>query len=473
VFSLYPSFQLLTIDMKTSTITRRTFVGQSAAAFGALVLPRHVLGGPGFRAPSDTLNVAAIGAGGMGASNMNALVSQNIVAICDVDDKTVENAFFDREGKLRDERKDLKASYEKAKRYKDFREMLEKQKDIDGVVVATPDHVHASAAAMAMRMGKHVYVQKPLTYTVHEARVLRRLAKETGVVTQMGNQGHSHDDGRKMLEWVWAGAIGAIHEVHVWTNRPIWPQGIPRPEKGESVPRTMAWDLFLGPAPAVPYHSSYAPFLWRGWTDWGTGALGDMGAHLIDHAYWALDLGAPTSVEAAGSPFGGEDKASYPLATVVHYEFGRGGREPIRMTWYDGGLLPRRPPEMPADAEVNPGGGAMMIGEKGVIVYDTYSHNPRLFPQHLQHEFANLPQTLPRIPISHEMNWANACMGQGEATCPFEYAGPLTETMLLGVVALRAGYGRKLFWDGDIGRFLNAPDADALLHREYRAGWEL
>ncbi|MEZ4698783.1 MAG: Gfo/Idh/MocA family oxidoreductase [Rhodothermales bacterium] len=460
--------------MKKNTINRRTFVGQStAAAFGAIVLPRHVLGGRGFIAPSDTLNVAAIGAGGMGASNMNNLVSQNIVAICDVDDKSVENAFFNNEGKLREERKDLKAAYEKAKRYKDFREMLDKQKDIEGVVIATPDHVHAAAAVMAMKMGKHVYVQKPLTYTVHEARVLRQVAKETGVVTQMGNQGHSHDDGRRMLEWVWAGAIGTVSEVHVWTNRPIWPQGMPRPEKGESVPKTMAWDLFLGPAPAVPYHSSYAPFLWRGWTDWGTGALGDMGAHLIDHAYWALDLDAPTSIEAAGSPFGGKDKASYPLATVVHYEFARGGRTPVKMTWYDGGLLPRRPPEMPAEAEVNPAGGTMLIGDKGVIVYDTYGHNPRLFPQHLEQEYANVPQTLPRIPDSHEINWAKACMGTAEASCPFDYAGPLTETMLLGVVALKAGYGRKLFWDAGNGKFLNAPDADQHLHREYRKGWEL
>jgi predicted dehydrogenase len=460
--------------MKHTGINRRTFMGQSAAAaFGALIVPRHVLGGPGFLAPSDMLNVAAIGAGGMGASNMGNLVSQNIVAICDVDDKSVESSFIDREGKPREDRAALKAAYAKAKRYKDFREMLDKQKDIEGVVIATPDHTHAPAAVMAMRMGKHVYVQKPLTYTVHEARVLRQVAAETGVVTQMGNQGHSHDDGRKMLEWIWAGAIGTVTEVHVWTNRPIWPQGMARPEKSESVPKTLAWDLFLGPAPEVPYHPSYTPFSWRGWADWGTGALGDMGAHLIDHAYWALDLDAPSSIEAAGSPWGGKDKASYPLSTLVHYEFARGGRSPVKMTWYDGGLLPRRPPEMPADAQVNPGGGAMLIGDKGVIVYDTYGHNPRLFTSGPAMDVASIPQTLPRIPVSHEMNWANACMGIGEANCPFSYAGPLTETMLLGVVALRAGYGRKLFWDAANGKFTNAPDADQYLHREYRKGWEL
>ena len=461
--------------MTKNSLSRRSFVGHSAAAtFGALVLPRHVLGGPGYRAPSDTLNIAAIGAGGMGGSNMSRLTSQNIVAICDVDDQRVERAFYDNSGNLREERRALKAAYEKADRYKDFRVMLDKQKDIDAVVIATPDHVHAVAATMAMRMGKHVYVQKPLTYSVYEARVLREVAKETGVVTQMGNQGHSGDDGRKLLNWVWGGAIGAVHEVHIWTNRPIWPQGMPRPEKTERVPKHLDWDLFLGPAPEVPYHSSYTPFSWRGWTDYGTGALGDMGAHLIDHAYWALDLTYPTSIEAAGSPFGGEDKASFPLATQVHYEFARGGRAPIKLTWYDGGLLPRRPDFMPAEAVVNRSGGAMMIGEQGVLVYDTYGDNPRLFPEYLEEEYADVPEHLPMIGKNmHEMNWARACMGQEEPSCPFEYAGPLTETMLLGVAALHAGYGRKLFWDGRKGEFTNAPDANQYLHREYRTGWEL
>ena len=460
--------------MKKKSISRRQFIGQSAAAsMAATILPRHVLGGPGFRAPSDTLNVAAIGAGGMGSSNMAALTSQNIVAICDVDDDRLAAAFYDNDGNMRENRIELKAAYDKAKRFKDFRKMLEDQKDIDAVVIATPDHTHAPAAVMAMRMGKHVYVQKPLTYTVHEARVLRQVAKETGVVTQMGNQGHSHDDGRRLLELIWAGAIGPVHEAHIWTNRPLWPQGISRPTESPSIPKGLDWDLFLGPAPKVSYNPAYVPWNWRGWTDYGTGALGDMGAHLIDHAFWALDLDAPSSVEAAGSPFGGEDRASFPLATQVHYEFKKGFRDPVKMTWYDGGLLPRRPDVMPADAEVNRGGGAMLIGEKGVAVYDTYGHNPRLYPAILEEEYANTPQTLPRIAESHEMNWANACMGIGEATCPFDYAGPLTETMLLGIAALKAGYGRKLFWDADKGKFSNAPDANQYLHYEYRKGWEL
>lgn len=410
----------------------------------------------------------------MGASNMSKLTSQNIVAICDVDDKRVEGSFYDNDGNLRSSRQDLKTAYEKAQRYQDFRVMLEKQNDIDAVVIATPDHTHATAATMAMRMGKHVYVQKPLTYSVHEARVLKKVAEETGVVTQMGNQGHSGEGTRQLLAWVWGGAIGTIHEAHIWTNRPIWPQGMPRPEKSEKVPGHMEWDLFLGPAPEVAYHPSYTPFTWRGWTDYGTGALGDMGAHLVDQAFWALGLDYPTSVQASGSPFGGEDKASYPLATQVHYEFSKGGRTPVSLTWYDGGLLPPRPLMMPADAEINRGGGGLLVGEKGVLVYDTYGDNPRLFPKHLEEEYADAPKTLPSIgKDNHEMNWAMACMGQTEPSCPFEYAGPLTETMLLGVAALYAGYGRKLYWDGRNGEFTNAPDANQYLHREYRKGWEL
>jgi predicted dehydrogenase len=243
-------------------------------------------------------------------------------------------------------------------------------------------------------------------------------------------------------------------------------------EDSYAVPDHVHWDLLLGPGPYVEYHPIYHPFNWRGWTAWGTGALGDMGAHLIDHTYWALGLDYPTTVEASGTPFGG-DNASYPLATLVHYDFARGGRDPIRVSWYDGGMLPPRPSVMPADAEVNRGGGAMLVGEKGVLVYDTYGHNPRLYPQSLEEEYADVPQTLPRIETSHEMNWANACKGLTEASSPFSYAGPLTETMLLGIAALRTGYGEKLTWDGRTGRFTNNEDANQHLHREYREGYSL
>ena len=298
-------------------ILRRDFLkgaGMSAASF--MIVPRHVLGGKGYQAPSDTVNVAGIGVGGMGASNMSKLTSQNIVAIADVDWDLVKNAVKG------DDRAELRQSFEKAKWYRDFREMLDQQKDIDAVVIATPDQFHAVAASAAMQMGKHVYVQKPLTYTVHEARYLSKLAEDKGVVTQMGNQGHSSDDARRINEWIQAGAIGPVREVHVWTNRPIWPQGIPRPDASEKipkdlpwngggvrkriaaalgsnvkVPKDLAWDIFLGPGPKIDYHPMYHPFNWRGWADWGVGALGDMGAHLIDHPYWALGLKYPETIQ--------------------------------------------------------------------------------------------------------------------------------------------------------------------------------
>ncbi|MEO0332300.1 MAG: Gfo/Idh/MocA family oxidoreductase, partial [Bacteroidota bacterium] len=308
---------------KKNALPRRDFLkGAATSAASFMIVPRHVLGGTGYQAPSDTVNVAAIGAGGMGANNMRNLTSQSIVALADVDYNRVK------ESVSRDDRAELKAAYEKAPWYKDFRKMMEEQKDdIDAVVIATPDHFHAVAASAAMQMGKHVYVQKPLTYSVKEARELKRIAKETGVVTQMGNQGHSSDDARQVNEWVQAGAIGPVREVHVWTNRPIWPQGVPRPtaEVGNDmkwnrggledrmikamhgkykVPKDLDWDVFLGPAPYREYHPIYHPFNWRGWVDWGVGALGDMGAHLVDHPYWALGLEYPDTVQGTSTPWG-------------------------------------------------------------------------------------------------------------------------------------------------------------------------
>lgn len=448
-------------DMTTDkNVSRRRFLKSAAAtAAGVTILPRHILGGPGFQAPSDTLNIAAIGAGGMGGSNLRAVQSENIVALADVDWERAEESF---------------ERFPNAERHRDFRRMLDDQDgDIDAVIIATPDHTHAVAATMAMEMGKHVYVQKPLTRTIREARALLDLSKEYDVVTQMGNQGHSHDDGRRLLEWVWAGAIGPVHEVHIWTNRPIWPQGVPRPAEAMPVPDHLDWDLWLGPAPEVPYHEAYAPFAWRGWTDYGTSALGDMGAHLIDHAYWALDLEYPTSVWSSSTPFGGrgDDRASWPRAQMTQYKFARGGRDPITMMWYDGGLLAPRPDALPDDVVLDPGGGAIMVGEKGILLYDTYGHNPRMYPEHLMEEYSDLPKTLPRIEVSHEMNWVNACKGTDEASSPFSYAVPLTETMLLGIVALQAGEVIK--FDPISMTIPNSPAAEKYLHREYRNGWSL
>src|SRR6266481_2585742 len=508
-------------------MSRRTFlsnVGASGAAFA--IVPRHVLG-HGFTPPSDTLNIAGIGVGGMGRSNLINLASQNIVALCDVDwgyadkgfdglDTSIQNlraridqpnpqpapgqppVEFDRvKAKARlDAMIKLKTEHlPKAKRYRDYRDMLEHQKDSDAVVVATPDHMHAPIARAAMALGKHVYVQKPLCWSVEEARQLARRAKETKVATQMGNQGHSSDDGRTAVEYVWAGAIGDVREVHIWTNRPLgyWPQGVPRPTplklgpeplkwSGRDVntrlaaaicgdypvPSGLAWDLFQGTcASNVDYHPIYHPFNWRGWTDWGVGAIGDMGAHLIDHSMWALNLGFPTSVETVSTPFNG---ASYPSATLTFYEFpARGPMPPVKLTWYDGGLKPNKPEEL-GDEELKQEGGALLIGSKGKLLHDTYGFKPRLLPKSLHDSFGKPAQKLPRIADeAHEMNWVDAAKGKVEASCPFEYAARLTEVMLLGIVALRAG--KKIYYDGANMRITNALQANAFLRREYRQGW--
>lgn len=479
-------------------IRRRDFLkGASMSAASFMIVPRSVLGGKGHTAPSDTVNIAAIGAGGMGAANMNNLVSQNIVALADVDWTHVKNSVSG------DNRTELRQKYEKAKWYKDFREMLDKHKDIDGVVIATPDHFHAVAANTAMKMGKHVYVQKPLTYTVHEARTLLKTAKDTGVVTQMGNQGHSSDDARRVNEWVQAGVIGPVREVHVWTNRPIWPQGIPRPQSSVNLPKDLewngsgvrnrivkaistnpkmpkdlAWDIFLGPAPKVDYHPIYHPFNWRGWVDWGVGALGDMGAHLIDHPYWALDLTYPETVNATSTPWGGQgdDLATYPLSTTVHYGFPRRGMlPPVDMHWYDGGLMPPRPEHLPDEVKLDPSGGVIFVGENGILMHETYGSNPKIFPESLMSEANNVPEKYTRIKggrEEHEMNWIRAIKGEEKASSPFEYASKLTETMLLGVVALHAP-GQMLRYDGEKMAFTNNNEVNKYLKREYRQGWSL
>ena len=453
-------------------INRRKFVkGASLAFAGISILPRHVLGGTlanGSKviAPSDKLNVAAIGIGGMGKSNLRNLApTENIVALCDIDEAYAAPVF---------------ATYPNAKKWKDYRKMLEEQKDIDGVVIATPDHLHAIQASTAMKLGKHVYVQKPLTASVWESRELARMAKANPkLVTQMGNQGHSSDDARLINEWIADGAIGKVYEVHVWTNRPVthWPQGIPAPTDMMAVPATLDWDLFLGPAPFRPYHSAYTPFKWRGWVDFGVGALGDMGAHLIDHPYWALGLTAPTSVEASGTPWGQNDKQgpmqTYPIASMVTYEFATNDKKnpTITMTWTDGGILPPKPIDF-GDDPVPKGGGVLYVGTKGKLFHETYGSKPRLLPKERMDSYKKPAQTIPRVGMSHERNWAEACKGNGKATSPFEYAGPLCETMILGVVALYK-QGTKLLWDPQTMQFTNAPELNKYVKKEYRNGWAM
>ena len=498
--------------MSDSPVSRRDFIGTTGkAAFGAMIVPRHVLGGPGYTAPSDQLNIAIIGAGGMGASNAMQLVSQRIVAFCDVDFAQVDSAIEERqttgngENRRPSERgQQLKAQYDDARKYTDFRELLASQRDLDACVIATPDHSHAVIAKHAMLAGKHVYVQKPLTWSIHEARVLANLAKETGVVTQMGNQGHSNDDARRVNEIVQSGVLGPIREVKVWTNRPYWPQGVPRPSQKPAngddrgwwsgdfqarlsegiwsdtpMPESMHWDMWLGPvAEDIPWHPMYTPFHWRGQVQFGGGALGDMGAHLIDHPYWALDLGYPDVVEGTSTRWGGGGNGRapdmYPLATKVHYSFPRRGMmPPVEMEWLDGGMMPARDPRLPADVILDGGGGVMFVGERGILTHETYGSRPRVYPESVAREAEEVPQTYNRTGKSHEMNFVDACKGMDQTVSPFSYAGPLTEVMHLGTVALRTGPGIPLHFDAPNMRFTNNDEANAYLTREYRPGWEV
>ncbi len=520
------------------TLSRRDFV-RTVAGTGAafMIVPRHVLG-RGFQAPSDLVNVAAVGIGGMGAVNTQAVMSQNIVALCDVDDRLLEatlaqwkrraqspppqprqpspNAaqsqwkdFGKSKAQLAADAKwpgqDAHANLQRfvdqqlprVKRYRDYREMLEKQKDIDAVIVATPDHMHAVIASNAMDLGKHVYVQKPLCWSVHEARHLVKKAAEKKVVTQMGNQRHSADENRRAVEYLMGGAIGDVQEVHVWTNRPYgyWPQGVPRPAPLEvedrtkvrwdnngvtrrvadafvdrtsyKVPDGLSWDLFLGVAPEVEYHPIYHPFNWRGWVDWGQGALGDMGAHLIDFPMWALKLGLPTEIETEFTPFNG---VCYPTATTTSYVFPkRGGMPAVKMTWYDGGLMPPDPEEL-GDQKLNPGGGILYVGKKGKLLQD--GGQPRLLPFSRHNSYGPPKERLTRVPHEdHEMNWINTICSRDQISCAFDYAAVLTETMLLGVVSLRAN--SKLHYDASSMRVTNNDAANQYLTREYRKGYSL
>ncbi|HVZ78560.1 MAG TPA: Gfo/Idh/MocA family oxidoreductase [Gemmatimonadaceae bacterium] len=525
--------------MARKKVSRRDFVADAGKlALGAAILPnafptivpRHVLGGPGYIAPSDQLAVAIAGCGGMGSSNAYELSkTERIVAVCDVDlgfsARNIMGRVRKGDGTPNPDGIRLKEQFDRAAKYDDWREMLDKQKDIEGVVVATPDHNHAVIANAAMLHGKHVYVQKPLTYSVHEARTLRETARKTGVKTQMGNQGHSGDGARLINEWIQAGVIGPVHEVYVWTDRPYgwWPQGVPRPDRmpappgipvgsgwgqrrldmllanamaGDfSPPPGVRWDLYLGPvAEDIPYHPIYHPFNWRGWTQFGMGALGDMGAHLIDHPYWALGLTQPVSIEATSTPWGtspeqpapGEVgangqpararqvKVTYPVATTVHYQFPAvGSRPPVKLTWCDGGFYPPRPDVLPDTIELKNDGGVIFMGEKGILMHDTYGENPRCFPESLMDAARAVPKTMARISVSHERNWALACKGQAQESSPIEYAAQLTETMLLGVVALRAGAGKKILYDAQNMRITNDPEANQYLTREYRPGWAI
>lgn len=462
-------------EKRQSEMNRRTFMG-SAAIAAFTIIPSGVLAKNSEKSPSDKLNVAVIGAGGMGNANVNNLAGEkidpamreNIVALCDVDDVQAAKTFKE---------------FPKAKTYRDFRKMLEKQKDIDAVIIATPDHTHTVAAMAAMQLGKHVYVQKPLTRLVSEARLLTETARKYKVMTQMGNQGHSGDGIRQICEWIWSGAIGDVHTVHAWTNRPVWPQGIAkRPTDKTPVPDTLSWDLWLGPAPVRDYNPCYCPFSWRAYWDFGAGALGDMACHILDPVFMALKLRYPESVEASCSTFVSPEELwkkvinteTYPQSSIIHYKFpAREGMPPVEIVWYDGGFMPVRPDELGPDEQMGEGGsGVIFEGTRGKMMCGTYGNVPTLLPTWKMKYFVQPPISLPRITVNHEQNWAAACKGGEPASSNFDYSGPLTETVVMGNLAIKYP-NRKLEWDGENMRVTNFPEANDFVQMHYREGWTL
>lgn len=468
---------------------RRKFIRQGTGlAAGLFIVPRHVLGGKEYVAPSDKLDIAAIGTGGKGIVNLTNSWnngSDNIVALCDVDDRMSAEA---------------RKKWPKAKYYTDYREMFDRRhRRFDAVIVSTPDHMHAVQAMGAMELEKHLYCEKPLTHDIREARQLTEAAKKYKVVTQMGNQGSSGDSTRKIETWVQQGVIGEVSRVHVWTNRPVWPQGIPLPAGKEPVPPEVNWDLWLGTAAARDYHDVYLPAKWRGWVDFGTGALGDMGCHLIDVPYRALKLGYPVAVECSiGLVWKGffEEAyypGSYPPSSKIHIQFpAREGMPEVELIWYDGGIQPKRLEELKPDEQMGEwDGGIIFEGSKGKLMAGLFGRNPILLPTAKMQE-TDLPES--KYPFveggeeGHQQQWVKACReGYGAYTSsPFDIAGPLSETVLMGNLAIRSFMhqekrgdqttfpGRKqLLWDGANMRITNFEPANQYVKREYREGWTL
>ena len=466
---------------KTQPSRREFLKNSSLVTAGFFIVPRHVLG-RGFVAPSDKLNIAGIGVGGKGGSDLAAFVKSpnaNVVALCDVDDRQAVKS---------------RASFPNAKYYKDFREMLEKErKNIDAVSVSTPDHTHAVAALAAMQLGKHVYVQKPLTHDIYEARMLTKAAKKYKVVTQMGNQGASGAGVRTTLEWYNAGLIGEAVDIWCWTNRPIWPQGFGKPTSADPIPAELDWRLWLGPNDYEEYHKEYVPFNWRGYHSFGTGALGDMGCHIIDPAFKTVGLGYPSEVECSVVNLyekmgtASYHPESFPAASTLKLKFpGKDGKKDVLLHWMDGGIMPERPEELsPEEKMGDNGGGAIIVGTKGKMMCSTYGNNPQLLPTSRTNENI-LPETIARVPEGHYVQWVNACIagyGKKELSSSFDYAGPLTETILMGNLALRAWnvkddkgvfIGRKkLLWDAENMKITNFEEANQYVKREYKNNYSL
>ena len=504
-------------------LSRREFLAQSAtAAAGFSIIPRHVLGGSGYVPPSDKVNIAFIGVGAQGLRVMFHFLREadvQGVAVCDVNKGSAgypqwsDHEFCNSVRKLigvdsgwewlspnqpiqlshslqvtsgvagrEPAQKIVEGYYGAQKRsgqykgcsaYNDFRELLEKEKDVDAVVVCTTDHLHAAISAAAMKKRKHVFCQKPLTHTIYEARRIAEIARETGVVTQIAVANQASEDTRLLCEWIWDGAIGPVREVINWSSRPFWAQAVERPKEVEPVPEGLDWDLWLGPAPERPFNHAYLPFVWRGWTDFGCGSLGDMGCYSYDTIFRVMKLETPVSVEASSTDRYDE---TYPQAEIIRYDFdARGDMPPLRFTWYDGGLKPARPPELeenrPFRGEPDEDEGLLFVGDRGKILCGFNGKNPRLIPQSKMDAYKQPPKTLPRSP-GNERGWLDAC--KGGKTKPggnFEFEDLVTETLLLGNVAVLTG--QKLTWDHANLKANNPDFAQKYIRPERRKGWEL
>ncbi len=463
--------KIVRTELSTSQINRRHFIYTSTLAATVLAASLPACASrPKYRSPNEKLNIGGIGTAGKGAVDLEGVSGENIVALCDVDAHHLAAA---------------KQKYPGARLYSDYRVMIEKEKSIDAVTVSVPDHHHAPAAMRAIKAGKHVYCQKPLTHTVWEARHLRLAARHHGVATQMGNQGHAGEGVRELCEMIWSGAIGPVREVHCWTDRANgwWPQGLNRPPGSDPVPAQLNWDLWLGPAPRRPYLNLwpaemrehilkmaghvYHPFSWRGWWDFGCGALGDMGCHVMDGADWSLKMGAPTSVEVVTTTESHPEMA--PVSSMLRYQFpARGDMPACALTWYDSGQKPERPKELEAkELEDN---GSLFIGDKGKIITGVYGEKPRLLPESTMADYTRPPKVVPRVPGNDPyLDWIRACKGGPKAASNFDVSGPFSEWVLLGNLALRTGM--NIEWDSAALRVTNHPEANALIKGHYRSGW--
>ena len=510
---------------KTRTpVSRRHFLGKSAgAALAFSIVPRHLLGGPGFVPPSDKVNIAFIGVGAQGLRVMLHFLKEpdvQGVAVCDVNKASADYPQWDTHEFSKSVRSLLgvdsgwdwlspdqpiqlshtlkvtsgvagrepsqqivnalyasrksSGKYNGCAAYSDYRELLEKQKDVDAVVVCTTDHLHAVISAAAMKKRKHVFCQKPLTHTISEAQQIAEIARQTGVATQIAVGNQASEATRLLCEWIWDGAIGPVRQVHNWSSRPFWPQGVERPKETQPVPDGLDWDLWLGPAPERPFHHAYLPFVWRGWADFGCGALGDMGCYSYDTIFRVLKLEAPMSVEASSTDRYDE---TYPLASIIRYHFGpRGDMPAVNFTWYDGGLRPPTPEEVSesqfskADEEEE-NEGLLFVGDRGKILCGFNGSNPRLIPKAKMDAYKQPPKTLPRSP-GNEREWLDACKGgKVKPSGNFEFSGMVTETLLLGNLAIRAG--QRLEWDRTNLKVLNSDAAQKIVAPERRKGWEL